>query len=103
MRRGQQTFTGGIDGTGAIDWLLAYRADKTASFVGIQRIEASVDGRRGSIVLTSIGRFTGAESEGQWEILEGSGDGELAGISGTGDWRAGPGPNGTYRLTYQLD
>jgi hypothetical protein len=98
---GTQAFTGGIEGTGHIDWLMCYLPDRTATFVGLQQVDATLDGRRGTFVMTSTGRHDGRASEGRWSIVEGSGTGELAGITGSGEWRAGPGPEGSYRLSYR--
>jgi hypothetical protein len=99
---GDQSFRGAIEAEGRVDWLMCYRADRTATFVGVQSIEGALDGRRGSFVLTSVGDHDGRESRGRWEIVEGSGTHELAGISGSGSWHAGPGPQGTYRLSYEI-
>ena len=52
---GAQRFTGDIEGDGAVHWLMLYRTDKTARFVGLQRITGSVAGRRGTFVLTAEG------------------------------------------------
>ena len=100
---GDQSFSGGIEGAGHVDWLLAYRADRTAELVGVQRIDGSLEGRRGSFVLTSTGSHDGRTSHGRWTIVSGSGSAELAGISGDGEWEAGPGPEATWRLRYALD
>lgn len=37
-----QTFTCDIDGQGHVEWLVCYRKDGTALFVGVQRIDGSV-------------------------------------------------------------
>lgn len=99
---GDQEFEGGIVGVGHVDWLMCYRSNRTAEFVGLQRIDATLDGRTGGFVLRSIGAHDGAASKGSWSIVGGSGSDGLEGIVGEGDWTAGPGPNGTYRLRYSL-
>jgi Protein of unknown function (DUF3224) len=100
---GEQAFTGDIEGTGSVHWLMAYRPDKTARFVGLQRITGTVGGRRGSFVLTAEGDHDGSSSRITWRIVEGSGTDDLAGISGTGGMDAPGGPRGSYRLDYALD
>jgi len=99
---GAQAFSGDIEGTGRIEWLMCYRADRTAEFVGMQEIDAVIDGRRGSFVLTSVGSHDGVRSNGTWTIVPGSGRGELAGIVGQGIWAAGPGPQATFELSYEM-
>lgn len=99
---GSQEFSGGIDGVGRIEWLMCYRGDRTAEFVGLQEIEGAVDGRRGSFVLTSVGSHDGVHSTGTWTVVSGTGKGDLAGIVGNGRWKAGPGPRATFELTYEV-
>jgi hypothetical protein len=100
---GVQQFSGGIEGTGRIEWLMCYRGDRTAEFVGLQEIEATIDGRQGEFVLTSFGSHDGIRSKGNWTIVPGSGKGDLAGIVGNGTWVAGPGPQATFELSYELE
>jgi Protein of unknown function (DUF3224) len=99
---GDQRFDGAIEGDGHVDWLMCYRTDKTADLVGLQRVDGTLDGRSGSFVLTSTGSHDGRESSGTWSIVEGSGTAELEGIRGAGTWHAGPGPQATWRLSYEL-
>jgi hypothetical protein len=93
---GTQEFSGGIEGTGRIEWLMCYRADRTAEFVGMQEIEAIIDGRRGAFVLTSVGSHVGIRSKGTWTIVQRSGNDELTGILCNGVWEAGPGPQAAF-------
>ena len=46
---GEQAYQGDIDGTGAVQWLMSYRGDGTAHFVGVWRLTASIDGRSGDV------------------------------------------------------
>ena len=50
-----ETFTGDIVGEGIFEWLMCYRPDGTAHFVGFLRIAGSLRGRPGSFVIESIG------------------------------------------------
>jgi hypothetical protein len=99
---GTQTFAGDIEGDGVVHWLMAYRPDKTASFVGLQRITGTVGGRRGSFVIAAEGDHDGSTSRIRWRVVDGSGSDGLAGIAGTGGMEAPGGPSGTYRLDYSL-
>ena len=98
-----QTFSGDISGAGRADWLMVYREDKTADFVGFQRIVGSLGGRSGSFVFESTGAFDGKEAAGPLEIVRGSGTGELAGIAGTGTLRAPMGGEPTVSLDYDFE
>lgn len=99
---GPQAFSGGIEGVGRVEWLMCYREDGTADYVGMQEIDGTIDGREGGFVLTAVGTFDCYRSEGRWEVVPGSGKGELAGIVGNGVFNAGPGPQASFRLHYDL-
>jgi len=99
---GTQAFSGDISGEGAVHWLMLYRADKTARFVGLQRITGSIGGRSGSFVATAEGDHDGTGSTITFSIIPGSGTGDLTGISGDGSLVAKGGPNGTYELSYTI-
>ena len=99
---GSQAFSGDISGEGAVHWLMLYRADKTAHFVGLQRITGSIGGRQGSFVAAAQGDHDGTGSTITFEIIAGSGTGGFAGIAGRGGLIAKGGPQGTYELEYTL-
>ena len=99
---GTQRFAGDIEGEGSVEWLMAYEAEGGARFLGLQRIEGSIAGRTGSLVMEAIGDFDGERSKGTWTILPGSATGALTGITGGGGFEASSGPNATYTLEYGL-
>lgn len=98
-----QTFTGDLEGAGAVEWLMCYAEDGTARFVGMQRVEGSVGGRSGIVVMETVGDFDGTTASGSWTVLPGSATGELAGISGEGRFEAQHGPTATYTLEVAFD
>ncbi len=61
---GDQAFSGDIEGDGQVHWLMSYRPDGTATYVGLQRIKGSIGGRSGSFVIDASGEFDGAASRG---------------------------------------
>ncbi len=99
----KQTFDGDINGEGEVEWLMCYRPDRTADFVGLQRIVGRVGERSGSVVLQSTGAFDGKEAKGPLMIVAGSGTGELEGIAGEGELRAPLGGEPSVSLTYRFD
>ena len=99
---GAQRFAGAIEGVGSVEWVFGYRPDRSAVFAGFQRIEGSIDGRSGSVVLESTGDHDGRSSKGRWRIVPGSGTGELAGVTGEGSFDAPGGPEAAYELEYRL-
>ena len=97
-----QTFSGDIAGDGAVRWLMAYRADGTARFVGMQQVHGSLGGRHGSFVLETAGDFDGQMARWKATVIPGSGTEELTGLEGAGSFGAAHGPEATYEIEYQL-
>ena len=100
---GTQRFAGDIVGEGSVDWVFCYRTDRTATFLGLQRIEGSIAGLTGSLVLESTGDHDGRSSRGRWRVVSGSGTGELAGIRGEGSFTAPGGQQVSYELDFEFD
>jgi hypothetical protein len=98
-----QRFEGDVEGEGAVQWLMAYRPDGTARYVGLQRITGSIGGRRGSVVLETAGEFDGDEARSTWSVVPGSGTGQLEGLNGSGTGRAPHGSRSSFELDYAFD
>jgi Protein of unknown function (DUF3224) len=95
----KQTFSGDIEGQGSVKWLMCYRPDQTAEFVGLQRIDGQVGGRSGSFVLLQTdGSFDGKVARGQLSVVPGSGTGELDGLRGQGEFSAPHGAEASLTL-----
>ena len=99
---GDQAFSGDIEGEGAVHWLMSYRLDGTARYVGLQRIKGEIGGRKGSFIIEATGDFDGAASRGSWSVIPSSGTDDLKGITGTGTFEAPGGPKATYALDYEV-
>jgi Protein of unknown function (DUF3224) len=88
---------GAIEGEASICYLMVYRPDETANFVGLATVTGTIDGRDGSFVMQDIGTFENGIAKGRWTILPGLGSGELRGIRGDGYFASG-GDGASYRL-----
>jgi hypothetical protein len=99
----EQTFQGDIEGKGHVEYLMTYREDKTAHFVGMQRVVGKVGGRSGAFVLQLTGTFDGEKARGTWSTVPGSGTGELAGLRGQGGFEAGHGSTANVTLDYDFE
>ena len=97
-----QRFSGDITGDGAVQWLMFYRTDGTADFVGLQRVDGKLGGKQGSFVLQTIGSFDGTKAAGDWTVVPGSGTDGLEGLQGTGRMEAPMGSTASYELDYEL-
>ena len=93
-----QTFSGAAEGDGAAQWLMAYRPDGTAHFVGLQRITGTIDDRKGTVVLETIGDFDGKVATWTATVVPGSGTGDLEGLTGGGTFEAPMGSTASFDL-----
>jgi hypothetical protein len=87
LTRADVLLSGPDDGlTSAIfEALMFYRADGTSAYVTLMHITGTLDGRPGSFVLQGHGTYDGQTARGQSHVVEGSGTGQLAGLTGTGE------------------
>lgn len=92
---------GAIEGEASICYLMGYRSNESASFVGLVRVTGAVDGREGSFVMQDIGTFENGVAKGRWTILPGLGTGELREIRGGGHFAAGS-MGASYLLDVEL-
>lgn len=97
-----RTFTGGIEGDGAVEYLMMYRDDGSAAFVGLERIAARIDGRSGTFVLQRIGTFEDGQAKETYSVIPGSGTGDLLGLTGAGTSAVGHGDEHPFELSYEL-
>ena len=98
-----QGFTGDLEGDGSVEWLMCYREDKTADFVGLQRFVGRLGGRSGTFVMQTQGNFDGNEARGTLAVVERSGTEELAGITGSGTFAAPHGSTAKVELDYDVE
>jgi hypothetical protein len=98
-----KTFTGDIDGEGQVEYLMMYRDDGSATFVGLERIVGRIGGRTGSVVLQRTGVFEGGQAKETYAVVPGSATGELRGLLGDGTSAVGHGTEHPFVLEYQLD
>jgi len=97
-----QAFAGDFDGEGSVEWLMCYREDKTADFVGLQRFVGRLGERSGSFVMTTQGTFDGEKAAGELAVVPGSGTEELSGITGSGAFVAPHGSTPSVDLDYDV-
>jgi hypothetical protein len=76
-----------IDGTdglvsGSFSSVMYYRPDGTSSFGTVMHLTGTLDGCTGSIVLVGEGTYDGTTASNRAHIVDGSGTGDLVGITG---------------------
>ena len=98
-----KTFTGDIDGEGHVEYVMMYRSDGTAAFVGLERITGRIAGRNGSFVLQRTGVFEDGQASESYSVVTGSGTGELRSLRGEGTSSVGHAADYPFALNYELD
>jgi hypothetical protein len=93
---------GDIAGEATWDALMCYRPDGTAVFTGIQRIEGQLAGVHGSFVVQADGEYADGEARSRWQVISGTGNGGLTGLTGTGESVATATPPGSFNFDYDL-
>lgn len=97
-----KTYTGDIDGEGQVEYLMMYRGDGSAAFVGLERIVGKIHGRSGTFVLQRTGAFEDGQAKESYSVVPGSATGELQGLQGQGTSAVGHGMEHPFVLSYEL-
>jgi hypothetical protein len=101
--RNTKSFAGGIAGTSGAELLQALAPDGSAAYVGIERVTAEVDGRRGTFVVrhSAVADAAGG-GDFRVDVVPGTGTGGLAGLRGElAIVRSGDGEH-SYTFDYEL-
>lgn len=94
-----KTFSGDISGTSVVKAIMLMTENAgPGAYVGIERYDVTVNGKKGTFLLTHSALMPDPEKRTRWEIVAGSGSGELTGITGSGEIL----PGHTFRLDYTL-
>ena len=84
----EQNYSGHIQGSSRLEYVMYYMGAMRATFVGLEVIEGTVDGKSGSFAIRHVGEFKDGAANSQWQVVEQSGTGELSAISGGGSFSA---------------
>lgn len=97
-----KTYTGDIEGEAQVEYLMMYRGDGSATFVGLERVVGGIGGKRGSFVLQRAGVFEGGLAKESYSVIPGSATGDLQGLVGEGTSAVGHGMEHPFALSYEL-
>jgi hypothetical protein len=95
-------YTGDIVAEGQVEYLMMYRSDGTATFVGLERVVGGIAGRTGSFVLQRTGIFEGGQAKESYSVIAGSATGQLSGLRGEGRSILGHATEYPFTLNYEL-
>lgn len=96
------TYTGDIEGSSTLRYLIAYKAD-AAPVLGLEQFTGSVDGHEGTFVLMHTGSQDSGSVSAHLEVVPGMGTGGLEGLRGEAELSiAGESEDG-YELALSYD
>ena len=98
-----KSYQGDITGEGKLEYLMMYRDDGSASFIGLERLVGSVGGRAGTFVLQHSGTFKEGVATVALVVVLGSGTGDLHGVTGDGKFAVGHQPPYSMTLDYDFE
>ena len=98
----EKTFSGGLTGTSTTELITVTTGDIPRAYVAVERVEGTLDGRTGGFVLQHNAGGENGEPWLSWKITEGTGTGDLAGITGEGQIIIGADGGHSYTLDYDL-
>ncbi len=97
-----KTYTGDIEGEGQVEYIMLYRHDGTAAFVGLERIVGRIGDKSGSFALQRTGVFEAGQAKESYTVIPGSATGDLLGLQGHGQSSVGHGTEHPFTLEYDL-
>ena len=99
------SYSGEIEGTSTLSYLIAYKPDDAAPVLALERFEGSIGGHDGSCVFQHVGSQDSGSVTAHIEVVPGMGTGGLTGLRGEGDLRIAGHSDDGYELvlSYDLD
>ena len=73
--RFSKSFTGDLEGESQVEYLMMYRPDGSASFVGLERFTGRIGDRSGTFVLQRTGTYEAELAKESYSVVPGSGSG----------------------------
>lgn len=98
----RKRFTGEIEGTGTVEMMSTTGSSGPAAYVALEHLAVALHGRVGSFALLHRGIATATGREGSWEIVPGTGQGDLVGITGRGEITIAADGTHTLVLEYEV-
>ena len=96
-----KAYTGDIEGEGQVEYLMMYRSDASATFVGLERVAGRIGDKTGTFVLQRAGIFESGEAKESYSVIPGSATGDLRGLLGDGSSAVGHGMEHPFILSYE--
>ena len=99
-----QLYHGDLEGEGTAQFVMIYVDGAQGSCTGLEQVQGTLGGHSGSFVLRHAGTFDADSVSASWQVVPGSGAGDLRGLHGEGGFTAKHGqPETPYTLDYQIE
>lgn len=93
---------GDVEASGKSRSLMQYPTAETCHYAGYTTLTGMLGGRQGSFIIYEVGTWKNGVANSRWEIVEGSGTGDLKGLKGTGSYAAEHDKTVHYEISYEL-
>jgi hypothetical protein len=97
----KQTYSGSIEGSSDVQYLMSYQSPASAVFVGHEIITANIVGKSGSFVLQHNGTFENGVAKSSFQVVSGSAKGDYVDLEGGGSFESTE--NGQANYTFSLN
>jgi hypothetical protein len=98
-----KTFEGDLTGTSAADLVMIALTSGARAYCGLERVTGTVAGRAGGFVLRHAAEGDSTGGWMTWQVMQGSGEGELVGVHGEGQITRQDDGSHSYRLDLTID
>ena len=95
-----QTYTGAIEGTSNLQYLMSYQSADSALFAGFEIVVGSVNGKTGSFIMQHSGKYENGVASSNFTVVPNSGKGELVNIEGSGSFKSGESGKANYTAKF---
>ncbi|WNC70599.1 DUF3224 domain-containing protein [Thalassotalea psychrophila] len=96
----KQTYSGHITGDSSIKYLMNYKTETSACFVGYEVMNVDIDGKKGRIILKHDGLFEQGVASSKFKIISKNSTGDLKSINGGGTFVSTE--NGQANYTFEI-
>ena len=97
-----QSYSGAIDGTSSVHYLMSYQSAGSALFTGFETLTATIEGKTGTVVIQHHGTFEQGVASSSFVIVPGSGNEQLAGLTGSGSFRSTENGQAKYQFSIHI-
>jgi hypothetical protein len=93
-----QSYSGAIEGSSELQYLMSYQSESSAVFVGFEVVTGKIDGKTGSFTIQHNGKFENGVASSNFVIVPNSASGGLVNIEGSGSFVSGESGKANYDL-----